>query len=154
MSWEGGVDLAADAVVFHVDAESAVWLLLILRKGEPFKGRWALPGGGVELREGTLAACERELAEETSLVIPVDQNEWTALGVRAHPFRDPRGRVVSFPYAIALHGIRPPVKARDDAKEVRWWPLTAVQDGDLAFDHAEIVTEAARLYRFEHTVLV
>lgn len=152
MSWEGQVDLAADAVVFHIDPENSnnVSLLLIKRKGEPFKGRWALPGGGVEPRESTETACERELAEETSLVATFDDNEWVPLTVRAHPFRDPRGRVVSFPYALALYGPQPPVRAQDDAKEVRWCPLNAVLAGDLAFDHAEIVMEVVSLYRFDH----
>lgn len=149
MSWERGVDLAADAVVFHVPEEGEVSLLLILRKGEPFKDRWALPGGGVELRESTESACERELAEETSLVAPFSENNWVTLSVRAHPFRDPRGRVVSFPYALALYGPRPPVKARDDAKEVRWVPLGEVLNGDLAFDHANIVEEAVNIYLFD-----
>lgn len=143
MSWERGVDLAADAVVFHIDDDGEVSLLLIQRKGEPFKGLWALPGGGVELRETTESACERELAEETTMVAPFSDNTWIPLSVRAHPFRDPRGRVVSFPYAIVLRGPRPPVQAKDDAKEVRWWPLESVMGGDLAFDHVEIVREAA-----------
>lgn len=146
MSWERGVDLAADAVVFHVPDEDEVLLLLILRKDEPFKGRWALPGGGVGLDETTESACERELAEETTLVAPFGENHWEPLSVRAEPFRDPRGRVVSFPYAIALYGPRPPVKACDDAKEIRWVPLSEALAGDLAFDHIEIVREAVSLY--------
>jgi 8-oxo-dGTP diphosphatase len=146
VSWERGVDLAADAVVFHIANDGGVSLLLILRKGEPFKDRWALPGGGVELDEETRDACERELAEETSLVAPFDQNQWTALTVRAKPLRDPRGRVVSFPYAIVLRGPRPPVKAQDDAKEVRWQPLKELRVEDLAFDHARIILEAADLH--------
>lgn len=149
MSWERGVDLAADAVVFHVPEEGEVSLLLIVRKGDPFKGRRALPGGGVELRETTESACERELAEETSLVAPFSDNNWVALSVRAHPLRDPRGRVVSFPYALALYGPRPPVKARDDAKEVSWVPLREVLADDLAFDHADIVEEAVNIYLFD-----
>lgn len=149
MSWEGGVDLAADAVVFHIDEEQQLSLLLIQRKSEPFKGRWALPGGGVEPEEDTQEACERELGEETTLIASFDSNQWTPLTVRAQPFRDPRGRVVSFPYAILLHGPRPPVKARDDAKEARWWPLDEVLTTDLAFDHDEIIKEAVALYRFD-----
>ena len=33
-------------------------------------GRWALPGGGLHLRETPLAGIQRELTEETGLVIP------------------------------------------------------------------------------------
>jgi 8-oxo-dGTP diphosphatase len=148
VSWERGVDLAADAVVFHIADDGEISLLLILRKDEPFKDCWALPGGGVELDEDTRDACERELAEETSLVVPFDQNQWTPLTVQAKPLRDPRGRVVSFPYAIVLRGPRPPVKARDDAKKVRWQQLKEVRAENLAFDHPQIVREAADLHGF------
>lgn len=151
MSWDGKVDLAADAVVFHIDPENSnnVSVLLIERKGPPFKGKWALPGGGVDLFEKVEDACERELEEETTLLLPFEVNRWTALTVRAHPLRDPRGRVVGFPFAIVLTGPRPPVRAQDDAKNVRWWPLAALEGGDLAFDHVEIVAEAAHLFGFE-----
>jgi 8-oxo-dGTP diphosphatase len=144
VSWERGVDLAADAVVFHVNAEKRVSLLLIQRIDEPFKEAWALPGGGVELDEDTENACERELAEETGLVTPFAENAWVPLKVRAEPFRDPRGRVVSFPYAVVLGGVQPPVSAKSDAKAVRWWWLDQLKQRNiLAFDHDEIVREAS-----------
>jgi 8-oxo-dGTP diphosphatase len=144
VSWERGVDLAADALVFHVNAERHVSLLLIQRIDEPFKEGWALPGGGVELDEATEDACERELAEETGLVVRFHANAWIPLKVYADPFRDPRGRVVSFPYAVVLGGPQPPVSARSDAKAVRWWWLDELkQRSILAFDHSDMVAEAA-----------
>jgi 8-oxo-dGTP diphosphatase len=44
-------------------------LLLIRRGHEPGKGRWSLPGGRVEAGETATQAVEREVREETGLVV-------------------------------------------------------------------------------------
>ena len=44
--------------------------LLIQRGKAPNYGEWSLPGGSIELGEGTLAAGKRELLEETQLCDP------------------------------------------------------------------------------------
>lgn len=44
-------------------------LLLIRRGHEPSKGRWSLPGGRVEAGESAAEAVEREVLEETGLVV-------------------------------------------------------------------------------------
>jgi ADP-ribose pyrophosphatase YjhB (NUDIX family) len=46
-------------------------VVLIRRGSEPFKGKWALPGGFVEVGETVEEAADRETAEETSLVVEV-----------------------------------------------------------------------------------
>jgi 8-oxo-dGTP diphosphatase len=55
--------LAAECVVF--DAKGRV--LLIRRGHPPFKGKFALPGGFVEVGETVEDACRRELMEETGV---------------------------------------------------------------------------------------
>jgi ADP-ribose pyrophosphatase YjhB (NUDIX family) len=42
-------------------------LLLIKRKYEPDSGKWAIPGGHLELGEKTRDAAEREAFEETGI---------------------------------------------------------------------------------------
>lgn len=58
--------LTVDCVVFGYD-DSELKVLLIERGLEPFKGRWALPGGFVRVDETLDEAARRELVEETGL---------------------------------------------------------------------------------------
>jgi 8-oxo-dGTP diphosphatase len=46
-------------------------ILLVKRRNPPNKGRWAVPGGLVELGESTLDAARREVREELGIEIEV-----------------------------------------------------------------------------------
>ena len=56
--------LTVDCVVFGFDG-GALQILLIRRGLEPFKNKWALPGGFVRVEETLDDAARRELEEET-----------------------------------------------------------------------------------------
>ncbi|MDG7006722.1 MAG: NUDIX hydrolase [Nitrososphaerota archaeon] len=47
-------------------------VLLVKRNNPPNEGKWALPGGLVELGETTQAAAEREVLEETGLKVKIE----------------------------------------------------------------------------------
>src|SRR5262245_38257063 len=85
--------LAVDCVVFGLDDED-LKLLLIQRDVEPFKGKWALPGGFVRVDESVDDAARRELAEEAGLTRVFLEQLYTFGAVD----RDPRERVVSVAY--------------------------------------------------------
>ncbi len=56
--------IAVGAAVFKDDK-----VLLVLRAKPPAEGLWAIPGGSVELGETLREAAEREILEETGLVV-------------------------------------------------------------------------------------
>ncbi|MFV0265734.1 MAG: NUDIX domain-containing protein [Draconibacterium sp.] len=60
--------LTVDAIVF-VRENNNTWVLLIERGREPFKNKWALPGGFIDMDETLEQACIRELQEETGLKV-------------------------------------------------------------------------------------
>lgn len=131
--------LTVDCVVFGFD-ESELKLLLIERGLEPFKGRWALPGGFVRVDETLDEAARRELAEEAGLEGIFMEQLYTFGAVE----RDPRERVVSVAYYALVKLADFSTKAATDAADARWFPISKVPK--LAFDHADILAKAfARL---------
>lgn len=130
--------LAVDCAVF--DARGRV--LLVRRGNPPFKGCHALPGGFVEVGETVEAACRRELAEETG----VKAGRLRLVGVYSNPRRDPRGHTCSVVFLARV--ARAAAKAGSDAAAAEWvkdWSKV-----DLAFDHAAILADAARMLRQRH----
>ena len=125
--------VAADAAVFGFFA-GKVKLLLVNRRNEPFKGKWCLPGGFVNIDEELEDAVARELSEETGLT-----------GVRLeqmHTFgrcgRDPRGRVITVTFMGIVGEDKTKVEAGDDAAKAQWFDIEQVPKA-LAFDHNKVV---------------
>ncbi len=131
--------LTVDCVVFGFD-EGDLKVLLIERAQEPFKGRWALPGGFVRLNETLDEAALRELAEETGLTNVFLEQLYTFGAVD----RDPRERVVSVAHYALVKLSDHRARAATDAANAQWFPVSKVPK--LAFDHADILEVAlARL---------
>jgi 8-oxo-dGTP diphosphatase len=111
-------------------------VVLIRRGSGPFEGRWALPGGFVDMGETVEQAAAREAAEETGLNIELAR----LVGVYSDPERDPRGHNVSVAFlARVLSG---ELSAATDASEVSTLDPSTVE---LAFDHRKIVEDALSL---------
>ncbi len=125
--------VAADAAVFRFFA-GKVKLLLVNRKNEPFKGKWALPGGFVNIDEELEDAAARELAEETGLVnVPLQQ-----FHTSGKCGRDPRGRVITVTFMGIMTKGQKRLKAGDDAAKAQWFDIEKLPK-DLAFDHNELI---------------
>src|SRR5437879_4429768 len=131
--------LTVDCVVFGFD-DGELKVLLIERGLEPFKGRWALPGGFVRVQETLDDAARRELAEETGLKKVFLEQLFTFGDLD----RDPRERVVSVAYYALVKLSDHRAKAATDAANAEWFRVSELPK--LAFDHADIVATAlARL---------
>lgn len=127
--------LTVDCVVFGF-AGGALQVLLIRRGIEPFKNRWALPGGFVGLDETLDEAARRELEEETGLAEVFLEQLYTFGGVK----RDPRERVVSVGYYALVKSTDHLARGGTDATEACWFEVSELPC--LAFDHAEILEVA------------
>ena len=85
--------VTVDIVLFTYAVER-LQVLLIRRGNKPFAGKWALPGGFINIDESLETAAARELFEETGVRdIHLEQ-----LATFGDPDRDPRGRVISVAY--------------------------------------------------------
>jgi len=127
--------LTVDCVVFGLDEED-LKVLLIQRDLAPFHGKWALPGGFVQVGEDLDAAARRELREETGLHSLFLEQLYTF----GDPRRDPREHVVSVAYYALVNLHDHQVQAATDAREAAWFAVDDVPP--LAFDHAKILDVA------------
>jgi len=109
-------------------------VLLIERGREPFKGKWALPGGFIDMDEPLDVACRRELLEETGLSVG-ELKQFKAYGGVE---RDPRHRTISVLFYSFLDEELIP-HAGDDAAKAQWFGIDQLPE--LAFDHRLILDE-------------
>ncbi len=129
--------VTVDAVVFLLDSTNTPTHILLVERGhEPFKGRFALPGGFPELHERLADAAARELFEETGIRgISLHQ-----VGAFDEVDRDPRDRNISIAFWGTTHDLSLKPAAGDDAAMANWFPLEKLPP--LAFDHTKIVEAA------------
>nr|WP_312986518.1 NUDIX domain-containing protein [Comamonas koreensis] len=132
-----------DVVIFSV-LDGTLKVLLVQRPAsgsEPFPGRWALPGGFVDVaQDSDLQACaNRKLREKTNVASPYLEQ----LGSWGGRSRDPRGWSATHVY-FALIAAQPLTLAKGaNAADVAWFEVDAICDGlPLAFDHSEILRAA------------
>ena len=130
--------VTTDCVIFGFDG-SELQVLLIERGIEPFKGKWSVPGGFLNMDETAVEGALRELKEETGL-----ENAYIEqFNTYSDPGRDPRERVITIAH-YALVRIQE-VKGGDDAAKAQWFPIDEVPQ--LAFDHDKILRDAMRKLR-------
>lgn len=125
--------VTADCVIFGFDGLN-LKVLLIQRGIEPFKGRWAFPGGFMQMDETIEECARRELREETGLVI----NTVEQFHIFSDVNRDPRERVLTVAhYALVRLA---DVEGGDDAARAQWFAQDEIPS--LAFDHDRILRMA------------
>lgn len=147
--------VTVDVVIFTLRQEQ-LQVLLVQRPGEasePFPGRWALPGGFVDVtQDRTLLACaRRKLKDKTGVYTPYLEQ----LGSWGSATRDPRGWSTTHAYFALIPGTEPKEPAGPGQTAQQWVQAEDALARKLAFDHGEILEAAlARLRsKVEYTSL-
>ncbi|GHD08359.1 NUDIX hydrolase [Zhihengliuella salsuginis] len=157
-------ELAVSTVIFSLrrdrgadeDSPLRLWIPLVRRTRQPYRGQWALPGGPLAAEQSLQSAAAENLRTTTGLV-PRYLEQLYAFGGTD---RSPARRVVSIVY-WALVRQADTSGARDDRgaphseliedPNVAWFPVDSPEVREqLAFDHGRIVEYA--LWRLRNKV--
>ncbi|MBO7294130.1 MAG: NUDIX hydrolase [Bacteroidaceae bacterium] len=125
--------VTTDCVIFGFDG-TTIKVLLIKRGIEPFKGKWAFPGGFMKIDETAEDCAKRELEEETGLKNTSVEQFYTFTDVNL----DPRERVITIAHYALVRLSE--VKGGDDASFAQWFSMDEIPS--LAFDHDRILRMA------------
>ena len=127
-------EVTTDVVIFTIKHDK-LKVLLVKRAHEPFKSKWALPGGYVRISETLDDAALRILKEKTNV-----QNIYLEqLYTFGDPLRHPTSRVITCAYFALIRSddIVLSFEENTEITEVKWHSVNSLPA--LAFDHKEII---------------
>ena len=135
-------EITTDVVIFTIK-DNKLQVLLVKRANEPFKGRWAIPGGFIRLSENLDNAALRILKEKTN----VDNIYLEQLYTFGDPLRYPSSRVITCAYFALIRSddIKLSVDNSQGITEVQWHEVYNLPT--LAFDHKEIIEYSIKRMR-------
>lgn len=138
-----GPNYAADPIITRFNRETGFLELLAVQRRD--NGQWAIPGGMVDRGEEVSRTLVRELREETGVELDMAQGTLTYQGY----VDDPRNTDHAWMETTARHlhlaadsADRMSLRAGDDARAVRWLPLTLQTVGALYASHCALITTA------------
>lgn len=127
-----GPALAVDALIFDVNNNHLNILLIKISQG-PYKNKWALPGGLVQINENLDEAAEKVLEKKAGIKGVYLEQLYSFSEVN----RDVRGRIVSVAYFALVDS------AKFQPKTTEYYSAIAWQDArrlpPMAFDHKKII---------------
>lgn len=135
-------EVTTDVVIFTIK-DGKLKVLLVRRAHEPFKGKWAIPGGFIRISETIDAAALRILKEKTNV-----QNIYLEqLYTFGDPLRHPTARVITCAYFALIRSDDIVLSFEDNSEitEVEWHPVYELPP--LAFDHKEIIEYSLKRVR-------
>ncbi len=122
-------EITVDTVILTIK-NNALNVLLVRRDNEPFKDKWAIPGGYVRMSENLDEAAMRVLKEKTN----VENIYLEQLYTFGDPLRHPVSRVITCAYFALIRSEDVEVVTTDD---LAWHKVSELPP--LAFDHKEII---------------
>lgn len=136
---------SVDLVIFTL-REQALQVLLVKRGEHPCKGKWALPGGFIDVRRDTDldATALRKLREKTGVEAPYLEQ----LQGFGSATRDPRGWSATFAYFALIDAKGVSLSHGSGSDAASWHPVDQLTERmELAFDHAHIFATALQRLR-------
>jgi len=127
--------VAVDAVLFALSEGTLKALLVKIKKGG-FAGRWAFPGGLVQLGETLDDAARRELYEKTGVQDLYLEQLYTFGDAR----RDPTAHTVAVAYFALVPDPGQVLRRGEKYADIGWFPVRALPP--LAYDHNAIAAYA------------
>jgi 8-oxo-dGTP diphosphatase len=127
--------VAVDVVLFTIADKELKTLLVKIKKG-PFAGRWAFPGGLVQVGESLDEAARRELYEKTGVQDLYLEQLYTFGDAR----RDPTAHTVAVAYFALVPHLAHELRSGEKYADVGWFPVRSLPP--LAYDHNEIAAYA------------
>tara|TARA_Y100000310_G_C20666869_1_gene808031 strand:- start:202 stop:717 length:516 start_codon:yes stop_codon:yes gene_type:complete len=112
-------------------------ILLVKRVHEPFKGKWAIPGGHMELKEKDTDAVIREVNEETGLDFKPNY-----FGSYEERFE----KIEWFAYVSIFDGsfngkIDKRKLNKKEISDIKWFKFDELKNIEMAFNHGKIIEE-------------
>lgn len=126
-----------DMAIFTL-REKRLEVLLVKRAQHPAQGKWALPGGFIQLgQDHSLEdAAHRKLLEKTGVASPYLEQVMTVGNAK----RDPRGWSVTVVYFALIASDSLKIQPDESSEQVAWVPVKeALENYDLAFDHQTLL---------------
>ena len=145
--------VTSDILVFTT-RKTQLFLLMIRRSLPPFQGKWAIPGGFIQMDETAEEAAARKLSDETGISgIYLEQ-----LRTFSRVDRDPRMRILSVAYIGMAPFSRLAELPEEKTEETALFEIVReggriflespregrLEEPDIAFDHYEMITAAVR----------
>jgi 8-oxo-dGTP diphosphatase len=124
-----------DAVLFSI-SEGVLQALLVKIKKGPFIGRWAFPGGLVEVGESLDEAARRELYEKTGVQDLYLEQLYTFGDAR----RDPLAHTVAVAYFALVPDLGHTLRSGEKYADIGWFPVRGLPP--LAYDNNAIAAYA------------
>jgi ADP-ribose pyrophosphatase YjhB (NUDIX family) len=134
---EGKLRLGTSAIIFNNEGN-----FLLTKRAD--NGQWCLPGGAVESGESLAQACEREVLEETGLIVRVRR----LVGVYSHP-----DQLVVYPdghkaFIVAIHFeaevIGGELGLSDETSDFGYFSLEETETLEVLGRHQERIIDSLR----------
>ena len=135
--------VTVDITIFTVK-DNDLKVALIKRKIWPFEGKWALPGGFIDIDESLEDAAERVLQDKTGVEDDVFLEQLYTFGETE---RDPRKRVITVAYFALVNPEQVKLHQTEEVEDISWH--SAYDLPELGFDHKEIIDYAVKRLRWK-----